>query len=198
MTDIETRFRPMNESDLEMIAAWFEDFEDVALFDRALPVPVSKEFVAESWKPALQYKEPPSALWFVADTSGQTSMGICGLQGINYIHGDAVIPIFITSEYRHKGLAGVMLCVLLDLAFKQLRLHRISTVYRSDNEPSRQLVARFGFSEEGRVREGWYADGGRHDIVQVGLLRTEWEEARTDVNAYLANSPFKIVKELTL
>ncbi|MEM9630103.1 MAG: GNAT family protein [Pseudomonadota bacterium] len=187
-------FRPMNEEDLESLHHWFACFEDIALFDRGLPVPVSRQYIVESWKPALQFNDPPKALWFITEDADGNPVGVCGVQAINFIHGDAVIPMFVSKEYRCVGLASAMLLVLLELAFGQLRLHRVSTIYRSDNEASRKLLSATGFAEEGRTREGWYADGQHHDIIHVGLLRSEWSDNRQHISERLTRSPFELIK----
>lgn len=198
MTKTQLALRPMNEADLDGIAEWLSDFHDVSLFDRGLPVPVGREFVAQSWKPAIEYGEPPRALWFVAETSDQQTVGMCGLQSINYIHGDAIVPLFVDRQYRGKGLASLMLLTLLDLTFNQLRLHRVSSLFRADNEASLHLMKIAGFEREGTTREGWFADGRHHDIVHVGLLRTEWSKRQTKVCDLLSQSKFEFSHRTTV
>ena len=193
MEKIEFHLRPMSEHDLGQIALWLGDFQDVAMFDRALPVPVSKENLATSWKSALDIGEPPRALWFFAETNNHQPLGMCGLQAISYIHGDAVVPVFVAKEHRGKGLAKILASLLIDTAFYQLRLNRLSTVYRADNDATQRVVSDLGFVEEGRVREGWFASGKHNDIVQVGLLKSEWDQMRSSVLDRLSELPFKVV-----
>lgn len=186
-------FRPLNEADLSQLADWFACFEDLALFDRGLPIPVSREFVIESWKPALQNSDPPKSFWYLAEDEAGQPIGTCGIQSINYIHGDAVVPLFVAQEHRTKGFGSAMLCELIQLSFDQLRLHRLSTVYRANNGATEKLIKNMGFEEEGRVREGWYANGQHHDIVHVGLLKSEWPDKRQAIRERLAKLPFELV-----
>ena len=192
MSKIPIYFRPLNQEDLDIAAVWFQNFDDVALFDRGLPIPVSKEFVKESWKPAVEYADPPKALWFVAQTEDKAMVGMCGLQAIDYIHGDAVVPIFVDEPMRHKGLACAMGVMLNNLAFDHLRLHRVSTIYREDNEATKRLVTKLGFSQEGVSREAWFADGKYKDIIRVGILRSEWLEVRDTLRKELAKGSLEI------
>jgi RimJ/RimL family protein N-acetyltransferase len=185
--------RPLNEADLNQLADWFACFEDLALFDRGLPVPVSREFVVESWKPALQFSDPPKSFWFIAEDKDGDPIGICGIQSINFIHGDAVVPLFVSQEHRTRGFGTALLFRLVELAFDQLRLHRLSTVYRANNSATEKLVTAAGFVEEGRIREGWYANDQHHDIVHVGLLKSEWPDKRRIIRERLAKSPFELV-----
>ena len=185
--------RPLNEEDLGFLSEWFSSFEDMAYFDYGTPVPVSREYVEGSWKPAFAYESPPKALWFVAQAEDGDPLGICGVQSINYIHGDAVIPVFVADKHRGKGIAPAMFLTLIDLAFGQLRLHRLSTMYREDNEMTAKLIASAGFIEEGRKREAWFADGEHKDIIFVGLLKSEWSKKRKTIVERLAGSNIELV-----
>ncbi len=186
-------FRPLNEADLESLANWFADFEDVALFERKMPVPVGREAMIENWKSALQHHDPPKNIWFILEDADANAVGLCGLQSINYIHGDAVIPLFVSRQYRRRGLGTAMIAALTELAFDRLRLHRVSTVYRSNNEATEKLVSSVGFSQEGRIREGWYAHGEHYDTIHVGLLKSEWSDKKKIISERLAGSSFELI-----
>lgn len=171
----------MTLEDLSAIDDWFWNFDDVALFDRGLPVPLNSAGMLTTWKPALEPGDPPKALWYLAMTEDKVPVGIGGLQAINYIHGDAVLPVFIKQSMRAKGVGTALTITLLNLAFDRLRLHRLTTYYRDDNEATDRALQRLGFKTEGRVREGWFADGAHRDVIQVGLLKTEWLDRRQEI-----------------
>lgn len=192
MSKIAIQFRALNHEDLDTLAVWFQSFEDIALFDRSVPIPVSREFVKDSWKPALDYSEPPRALWFAAEAEKGSIVGIGGLQAINYIHGDAVVPVFVDEAVRYHGLACAMLMMLNNLAFDQLRLNRVSTVYREDNTASKGLIEKMGFVEEGRIRQGWFAEGEYKDIIQVGILKSEWFSIRDKLKPVITKAGLEI------
>jgi RimJ/RimL family protein N-acetyltransferase len=173
--------RPMTLEDLSAIDDWFWNFDDVALFERGLPIPVNNATLQKTWKPALEQSDPPNALWYLAMTEDNIPVGIGGLQSINYIHGDAVLPVFIKQSMRAKGVGTALTITLLNLAFDRLRLHRLTTFYRSDNEATDRALQRLGFKTEGRIREGWFSDGAHRDVIQVGLLKTEWLGQREEI-----------------
>ncbi len=178
----------MGFDDVPTVADWFWNFRDIAAFDRNLPVPVNLEAVRESWRSALEYADPPRALWYVAEDGAGTALGIGGLQAINYVHGDAVLPLFIAEPARGKGLALAISVVLADLAFDTLRLNRLTTFYRDDNDATKRIVERMGFAQEGRLRQAWYGDGVHHDLIQVGMLHNEWLDGRAALKAELETS----------
>ena len=135
-------------------------------------------------------EDPPKAFWYVAENEAKQPMGICGLQGINYIHGDAVTPIFVAKDFRNKGLAMLLMNAMINLAFSSLRLNRLSTMYRADNEASKKLCQLLGFTIEGKIRQGWYSGGRYGDIVMVGLLKSEWAETCRAIESKLENIAF--------
>lgn len=179
--ELSVMLRPMGLDDLDLISPWFWNVDDVAMFDRTLPLPVNADFLRESWRTALSYGDPPRAYWFVAERTDSAPLGVGGLQAINYIHGDAVLPMFISDKARGIGLATAITCRMLDMAFNRLRLHRVTTFYRADNDASHHVLTKLGFVEEGRQRDGWYVDGVRLDIVHSGILASDWRERRPEV-----------------
>nr|WP_187428928.1 GNAT family protein [Roseobacter litoralis] len=167
--------------DINNISEWFWDFQDVALFDRSLPVPTSVDAMRESWGKTIEYQKSPCGFWFIAETKQGRPLGIAGLESINYIQGDGVIPFFVAKQFRKNGLASAMAICILDLAFKRLRLHRLTTFYRDDNAATQRALGKLGFHDEGRMREGWFVEGERKDIVIAGILGSEWLANREQV-----------------
>jgi RimJ/RimL family protein N-acetyltransferase len=188
-------FRPMSLDDISTFAEWFLDFNDVAMFERNMPVPKNEDALRESWRKSLEYAAIPGAFWFVAVSADGQPAGIAGLEAVNYIHGDAIVPCFIGPQFRKKGLATAMSISLLDLAFRQLRLFRLTTFYREDNLGTRSTLLSLGFEEEGRFRGGWYTDGQRQDVVIAGLLGSEWDQRRQSVLENLRQNHNVILKQ---
>lgn len=182
-------WKPMGLEDLPRIADWFSDFEDIALFERSLPVPVNIDVLQEVWRAALEHSRPPNAFWFIAEDAENRPLGIGGLDAVNYIQGDAVMPFFVARSSRNKGLATAMTVSILDLAFRQLRLHRVTTYYRADNTPTERTLEKFGFSQEGRFREAWFDQGVRKDIVISGILGAEWVAKRESILKNMDGAP---------
>lgn len=186
--------RPMSLDDISSFSEWFWDFKDVAMFERNVPVPANLDSMQGSWRKSLEQAANPGAYWFIAISADGKPAGICGMEAVNYIHGDAVVSIFVARQFRKKGLATAMSISLLDLAFRQLRLYRVTTYYREDNSATHSTLSALAFQEEGRFRGGWFSDGKRRDVVITGLLGSEWEEARRRVIDTLAQSSDVIFK----
>lgn len=180
------RLRPMEKADLETVALWFQDVEDLALFDRTTRVPLNQLRTEEIWKDAVCETEDCGKCWFVVETEEAQPVGLAGLEAISQINRDAVLPLFVDKSVRRLGVGIRAASLTLDFAFRQLGLHRITSYYREDNQSTRDLVSQLGCQVEGSMRQAWFADGRYHDMVVVGILRQEWMERRKDLARELA------------
>ena len=170
--------RPMELEDIETVSRWFEHLADLSIFDRATPIPTNKSVVEDSWKEVLAAREPRNGYWFGIENSAGELVGISGIENINYVNGDATLAMYLADEVRRKGVARLASGVLLDLAFDQLRLNRVTSFYRQDNKATENLIATVGFSREGVKRQAWFAGGQYYDAIAIGMLAAEWPDAR--------------------
>ena len=170
--------RPLGFDDIPVIARWMEDVEDLAMFDRRITVPLDKAAMEEEWRNDIAAREPRTGYRFrIDDTRGET-FGMAGITGINHVHGDALMPIFVARAARRRGIGLRVRALLLDLAFDQLRLVRVTSLHRADNDASHALNEICGFKKEGCLRNGCFA-GGRHiDQMIYGVLADEWRDHR--------------------
>jgi RimJ/RimL family protein N-acetyltransferase len=170
--------RPMEPGDMDLLAEWLLDIEDLALFDRTQTVPLSRAAVREIWTAEFAAVKPPTAFWFIVETAQNVPVAFGGLHSVNYVHGDTVIAILVAETARGRGIGLRTACLLLDVAFDRLRLRRVTTFFRADNQRTARLVRQVGFKEEGRMRGAWFVDGRSVDTMVVGLLRDEWYDRR--------------------
>jgi RimJ/RimL family protein N-acetyltransferase len=179
------RLRPLQLTDLPQIASWYEDVEDLGLFHRQMPVPQGADALAAGWRDAILAPEPRKSYWFSIEDEHELLVGFCGIEDINYVHGDAVTPMFVSRGARGAGLGLRSRALLLDLAFDQLRLTRITSIHRADNAASRRLNEACGLRPEGCIRRGWFAGGKHVDLLIFGILAEEWREHRSQLRQRL-------------
>ncbi|HMB75078.1 MAG TPA: GNAT family protein [Kiloniellaceae bacterium] len=170
--------RPFEKADVPTVTHWFFDLDDLALFDRFMRIPLNREAAEKSWAESLAYDGRSKNYWFTITRDQDIPIGIIGIESISAVNSDAVVPVFIDRAMRHKGVGIRAFGLVLDIAFRQLNLARITSYYRADNEVSRTMTGRLGFSEEGRLRQAWFSGGKRYDMIAIGLLREEWLERR--------------------
>jgi len=171
------KLRPLEKADLEVVTPWFQDIEDLARFDRTSRIPLNLAQTEESWSDA--FSAPGGCkCWFVVETESGELLGLSGLEAISPINRDAVVAMFVEKSARRLGLAIRATALVIDFAFRQMGLNRLTSYYRADNHISRDLVARLGCKVEGTMRQAWFADGEFHDMVVVGVLKQDWIERR--------------------
>lgn len=177
--------RPMEKADADLVARWYQHLEDISIFDRQVPVPINHAEVTKLIDTIVSDRDKEKCVWYIAESAQGDAVGMCGLEAISLLHGHAILPAFVDEKWRKTGVGVRMACLMIDLAFKQLRLHRVSTVYRSDNKASKALIKRCGFKDEGVARQAWFSQGKYYDLINVGLLADEWEKNRVKLRSEL-------------
>ncbi|MDC0434598.1 GNAT family N-acetyltransferase [bacterium] len=172
------RMRPIELSDSDVVATWYQQLDDVSIYDRQTPLPLNHTDVASLIVSLIRDQEDKKCRWFITENTDGVPVGMAGLENINLLHGHAIMPVFIAEPWRRSGIGIRMACMIIDLAFKQLRLNRVSTVYRVDNIASEILLDRLGFTREGTSRQCWYSKGQYFDLINAAVLVNEWNQIR--------------------
>ncbi len=179
--------RPLGLDDIPMVAKWLEDPEDLALFDRRVPVPIDPGSMVLDWRDSIEAREPRTDYWFMIRNAGEENIGVAGLANINYVHGGALMPMLISRELRGQGVGTRIRALLLDLAFHQLRLVRVTSLHRADNVASRKINEACGFKREGCIRRACFANGQHVDQMVYGILAEEWQVRRETLSCELGD-----------
>lgn len=171
----------MQSDDIAHLALWFLNVRELALFERRVRLPQTEEAMkATSWRNAWVTCQQPEHYWLAIEDFKQQTCGFVGLEQIDYLNGDCLLPMFLSRPVRRRGLGKLAAAVVIDVAFDQLRLNRVSSAYRADNEGSCRLLAALGFKIEGRRRSSRYSEGLYLDEISCGLLRDEWRASQED------------------
>lgn len=77
---------------------------------------------------------------------------------------------WIDRSVAGRGIASLAVALVCDHAFGAVGLHRVEADIRPENLPSRRLVERLGFQQEGLLRRYLDIDGDWRDHVAYALL----------------------------
>lgn len=80
---------------------------------------------------------------------------------------------------RDRGLGTEAARLVIDHAFAELGLHRISLEVYAFNPRARRVYEKVGFRSEGVLREALAFDGGWVDAEVMAILRSDWERDRS-------------------
>ncbi|MGW4051190.1 GNAT family N-acetyltransferase [Streptomyces sp. NPDC004779] len=111
----------------------------------------------------------------VPEGPGGLPIGYAALTGQNIVDGAAQVEVVIAAEHRGRGHGAAALDALVDLAFGELPMYRLTAETHTDNSPALAVLAASGFVEEGVRRAACLHRGRRHDLAVFSLLRPEWE-----------------------
>jgi ribosomal-protein-alanine N-acetyltransferase len=77
---------------------------------------------------------------------------------------------WLDREAAGRGMASLAVALVCDHAFGEVGLHRVQADIRPENGPSRRLVERLGFQQEGLLRRYLDIDGDWRDHLSYALL----------------------------
>jgi len=81
---------------------------------------------------------------------------------------------WVGERHARRGYMSAGLHLILGFSFDRLKLHRVEAACLPHNAPSRGLLLKSGFREEGYAREYLCIDGRWQDHVLFAMLRDEW------------------------
>ena len=161
-----------------LFAKWGRDSEFVRLLDtdpaRLLSVDKYKEWFE---KDLVEQQKNDELFFLIRTLEEDLTIGLIGLDGIQWVHGDAWVGIGLGErEYWGKGYGTDAMRILLRYAFEELNLHRLSLSVFEYNSRAIRSYEKVGFVIEGRVRQFLNRDGRRYDMIFMGILLDEWKE----------------------
>ena len=107
--------------------------------------------------------------------SDETLVGGVGLSNIRRgVAETASLGYWIGEPFARKGFMTAALPPVLDFAFRRLGLHRVEAACLPSNVPSRALLLRTGFRQEGYARRYLLIDGKWQDHLLFAILREDW------------------------
>ena len=124
---------------------------------------------AEDWRTDQGYN------FFVFRSDDEALAGGIGLSNVRRgVAETASLGYWIGEPFARQRYMTAALPLVLDFAFTRLRLHRIEAACLPSNAPSRALLLRTGFRQEGYARAYLLIDGKWQDHLLFAILREDW------------------------
>jgi ribosomal-protein-alanine N-acetyltransferase len=112
--------------------------------------------------------------FFVFRKPDNLLMGGCTLSNVRRgVTQSAAIGYWIGEPYARHGHMYAAINTVLPFVFKVLGLHRLEAACIPENEPSRSLLLKLGFREEGRARSYLQINGEWRDHILFALLEDD-------------------------
>ena len=113
--------------------------------------------------------------FIIVERDTQRSIGAINLSDMDRRNSRAEYGILIGEpDARSKGFAYAASELILDYAFKELKLHRVYLYVFSDNSAAIKLYAQLGFQIEGTLHQHICKHGTFCDVYVMAILADEW------------------------
>jgi RimJ/RimL family protein N-acetyltransferase len=145
---------------------------------------VEPDAFRERW---LRSVEEPNEHPVVADLDGEVvgTGSLDVVDGIGQFDGDAwraaegLIGYLVAPDHAGRGHATAIVRGLLDVAFGELGLRRVTAACFAGNVASWRVMEKAGMRREQHgVRDSWHAELGWVDGYTYAILAEEWRAAR--------------------
>lgn len=166
------RFEPLSEAHLGFLAAMAED-ADVQRFTR-VPVPPPPGF-ARTWLGRYEAGRLDGTRegWAVLDATDGSFLGFAAVPKIDRDARTAELGYLVAPDARGRGVAGAMLAWMTRWAFDELGALRLELLISVDNEASKRVARRCGYTFEGVLRSLHVKQDIRQDTEMWSKLAGE-------------------------
>lgn len=117
------------------------------------------------------------AFQFIIELNHNIPIGTIFLKNIDYSNLKCEMGIFIGEEsFRGKGYSKKAINQTLDFAFNKINMNKVYLLVLLENTKAIKIYEEIGFSHEGVLRHDYLRNEMFHDVVIMGLLKTEWKQ----------------------
>jgi len=149
------------------LAPWEPTWPPDALSRSSYRVRLSR--YAEDWRTDQGYN------FFIFRNEDEALTGGVGLSNVRRgVAETASLGYWIGEPFARRRYMTAALPLVIDFAFTRLRLHRVEAACLPSNVPSRALLLRTGFQQEGYARGYLLIDGKWQDHLLFAILREDW------------------------
>lgn len=116
-----------------------------------------------------------TAAYQIALGDDGNGLGFVFFRALDDVHNNLYIKRVIVAA-PDQGVGTAMMRLVLDWAFSEAGAQRIWLTHLPENLRARALYTKLGFQQEGVLRKAYgRTDGTRGDLMQMSLLKSEWE-----------------------
>jgi ribosomal-protein-serine acetyltransferase len=108
-------------------------------------------------------------------------VGMVGFHSIDWPNRATSLGYWLDRGAQGAGTMTEAVHAMVDHAFAEWGLNRVEIRLDVENEQSRALAERLGFTREGVLRQALWVAGGFHDDAVYAMLATDWRDRVPDL-----------------
>ena len=163
--------RAQKEEDAKFFAYWFNQPKVMFQcgFEKSTNEEEEKKYINAS-------HESEDSIWFTITDFDGNVIGETGLlRMFPAWHCTDLTIIIPDPERQHKGYGTEAIRLMLDMAFEEFDMNRVSIGVVGLNTDALEFYKKIGFKQEGIQEQGYYYNGVYSDFVMMRILRREWK-----------------------
>lgn len=111
----------------------------------------------------------------IYEMTSNNLIGHISLYGIKRLpYSSAFVGYSMDQHFVGRGIATEALQLVLDLAFKTVKLHRVEAYIAPSNSASIRVIEKCGFEQEGLLRKLIYINGKWEDHYMYAILQEDY------------------------
>ena len=162
--------REQREEDAPYFTYWFN--QPQVMFQCGFEKTVTEEEIRKSIS---VYHQSEDSVWYTITDPEGNIIGETGLLRMFPAWHQTDLTIIIPDpEMQHKGYGTEAIRIMLDMAFREYEMHRVS-IGVGLNTDALAFYRKIGFKQEGILEEAYYWNNEYSDFVMMRILSQEWK-----------------------
>jgi ribosomal-protein-alanine N-acetyltransferase len=117
--------------------------------------------------------------WAIMRRDDDRLLGSCGHWRLVRQHLRSEIGYELAPEQWGQAIMPEAVGAILRFGFERLGLHSVEAQIEPNNQGSRRVLEKLGFTQEGYFRQNYYFDGQFTDTAVFSLLKADWMQRDT-------------------
>ncbi len=168
-------FRPMKLEDAKLVSQWYNDTDTKRYMSTTVR---GYKYSPRDIKKEIKENNPKEELWFmVCLRSDNKPIGQAGIDDLDFLDRRGEIFFLIGDKNeKGKGYSREIVRLLLDYAFKKMKLNSLFATVTVENIPSLKVLEKAGFKKIGIRRQYNYIGGKFLDEVFLDFTAKDYKK----------------------
>ncbi len=163
--------REQREEDVPFFTYWFN--QPQIMFQCGFEKPADEESIRKMINVSHRSED---SVWFTITDLDGTILGETGLLRMFPAWHQTDLTIIIPDpKAQRKGYGKEAIRIMLDLAFGEYQMHRVSIGVVGLNTEALKFYREIGFKQEGVLEEAYYYNNEYSDFIMMRILSHEWK-----------------------
>ncbi|KAJ3747296.1 acyl-CoA N-acyltransferase [Lentinula detonsa] len=169
------RLRAVRKTDLESMQKLWNDRRVQKMLSTGYILPLPEGPKAEE-----ELINKADLLYAMVETKDSKEfVGFTNLFDFQAKNQDARLGLALLPEFWGRGYATEIVGFVVDYAFREMALHRITLNVFESNVRAIRVYEKIGFVREGVQRKANWMEGRWQDVIWMAILREEWKAEQT-------------------